>query len=176
MEMITVIIIVAVLATLFIPIILKRIEGTRQAEAINTLTKMYRGYRVLVAEGIVDPATCTFTNHTSFNPFESDQLEICDMYCVSDLSWKALGFDRNINHQYDNLYFAYDFLRVGEHYVIDRENSLGTQLIVEGSPAGVAYRKISNNRLNNGLFPVNYDQRIYIYMNNGTIVKSDDYK
>jgi len=178
-ELIVVMMIIGILAVISMPVLSRMIEKSRQAEAIDILTRMYKGFRVLVTDEIVDAGTAGFINGTLpyyFNPDESDSC--CNPPGRSGSGWSALGFPQNPNEQYNNLYFSYDFLKKGESSPT-RDSSLGSPPGVpnnsNGIHWGIAYRKLSNNRLANKLFPVDFNKRIYIYMNNGTIVKSSDY-
>lgn len=175
LELITATVIVSILLTIFLPKFIKNIAKSRQVEAIDILTRMYKGYRIALIDEVIDSGTVNFVNGTVFNPDESDILPN-NPTGRSDLSWKALGFPQNINYKYNNLYFSYDFIKVGEQSN-DRSDCLGTRPTASGAPWAIAYRKRSNTWVTGTeLFPVNYDQRIYIYMNNGTIVKSADYQ
>jgi prepilin-type N-terminal cleavage/methylation domain-containing protein len=174
-ELIAVMVIIGILATIAIPQLLKTIEQNRQAEAINMLTQMYRGFRILVTDEIVDPQTANFINGSNgylFNPDESNSVAsypyppIC-----SQVGWAALGFTQNPNLQYDNLYFSYDFLRNSESSPYREGGPTAS-----GGHWGIAYRKINNDRGAYDLFPVDVNKRIYIYMNNGTIDKSSYYQ
>lgn len=174
MELIATIIIIGILASLALPNLAKTIERSRQAEAIDILTRMYRGYKILIIDEIINPTTGNFMNGTVFNPDESNILPN-NPTGRSDLSWKALTFPQNPNYQYNNLYFSYDFLKAGEQSV-NRSDCIGTPPTATGAAWAIAYRKLSNNKVTGTeLYPVDFNKRIYIYMNNGTIVKSSDY-
>lgn len=176
-ELVAVVIILAILASVSIPIFRGTIEKSRQAEAITILTRMYKGYKILIIDEQLNPSTDNFYNTTVFNPDESNILPN-NPIGRSDMSWKSLGFKENPNYESSNLYFSYDFLKAGESSW-DRPDSQGTKPTVpSGSPSwGIAYRKLNNTWIAGmELYPVDYDRRIIIYMNNATIVKSSHYQ
>ncbi|MDD5618808.1 MAG: type II secretion system protein [Candidatus Omnitrophica bacterium] len=178
LELITATVIISILLTIFLPKFIKNIAKSRQVEAIDILTRMYKSYRILAIDEIIDSATGNFINGTTpadrFNPDESNVFP--DSTGRSDFSWKALGFSQNVNYKYNNLYFSYDFLKSSE------TSATGTGRVGTGRPpssAGiiaVAWLKTSSDKPWGELFSVDFNKYVFIFMNNGTIVKSIDYQ
>ncbi|NQU19473.1 prepilin-type N-terminal cleavage/methylation domain-containing protein, partial [bacterium] len=178
-ELMIVVIIIGVLASIALPRFSMIIEKNRQTEAINILTKMYREYKILIVDEILNEQG-NFINGTDpalFNPDESNSyLNVPDGR--SDVGWQALGFDGNINEETDTLYFSYDFYKATEGQSItlygrtegDRPPGSGNNII------GVAWRKTSNEReVLFELFPIDSSRWIFINMNTGKIYKSEHY-
>jgi prepilin-type N-terminal cleavage/methylation domain-containing protein len=177
-EIMVAVIIVGILVTIALPGFIKNAEESRQTEAIDILTRMYKGYRALITEEVINNDG-NFINGTAadmFNPDESNTVPN-NPSGRSDMSWKALGFPQNVNYEHTNLYFSYDFLKGGESSE-SRSNCTGSPPTAEAPcPWGIAYRKRSNAWVGGThLYPVNFNKRIYIIMSNGAIVKSSEYQ
>jgi prepilin-type N-terminal cleavage/methylation domain-containing protein len=176
-ELVIVMIIIGILASIALPQFGSILTKSKQAEAYDVLARMYKGYRGLLADGVINVSSGNFADGSVFNPDESDILPNSPNG-RSDLSWKALGFEKNSNYlgnAESKLYFSYDFLKVGENSNL-RSVYLGARPTCITAPWAIAYRKISNSWIpGTELFPVNYDERIYIYLHNGTIVKSSPF-
>ena len=175
-ELIIVVIIIGVLASIALPRFSMIIEKNRQTEAINILTKMYRGYKVAIIDEIICLPNGDFCNGTIFSPEESDHLTV-NPYGYSEPSWSILGFEDNPNSVSDNLYFTYQALKAGEYSFIhgatghDGSRPPGTNSAI----IGLAFRKTSNTRGDYGLFPIDVDSWIYINLTAGGIGKSEYY-
>ena len=110
-ELVVVIIVIGILAYISAPQINKAIEKSRQAEAIEVLARIYRGYKILVIDGFLDESSYRYnpssarrlTNQTSgtWNP----------VIAGADWDWEVLEFDGNPNSYAD--YFYFDFLPNG---------------------------------------------------------------
>lgn len=188
-ELMVVVVIISVLASLAIPLFSKTIEKSRQAEAINMLSMMYKGYKDL----IVDETLCksgnsyNFCNGSDFNPDESDSYPD-NPPGRSSTSWGALSFDNNPNHANSNLYFSYDFLKPKSGGWQDRDYlSQGDSSDGRNPPGirptgydnvnmGVAWRKTRNSYGYNNQYPIDNTKWIIIDMDTGAIVKSDTYR
>ena len=180
-ELIVVIIIIGILASISVPQYHKMVEKSRQAEAIEILTKMYRGYKILIVDEILNEQG-NFINGTHplfFNPDESNSFPNSPAD-RSDIGWRALGFDGNINEERDTLYFSYDFLKENE----GQKYTWGGRVADDYRPPAannddiiaVGWRKTSNERDPNfGFFPIDSDRWIFINMNTGEIYKSEHY-
>ena len=177
-ELIVVVIIIGILATIGLPQFNKVVEKSRRSEAINMLTRMYRGYKTLLVDEVVD-GDGNFINGTNpalFNPDESNTTPNSPSG-RSVMSWGALEFNQNPNYQSDNLYFSYDFLKDEEYSETGqgRINGNGRPPDSSEMTIGVAWRKTSNDKSGDQLFPVDFSKWIFINMNTGQIFKSDNY-
>jgi prepilin-type N-terminal cleavage/methylation domain-containing protein len=201
-ELIVVVITIGVLAAIASPLFFKAIENSRQAEAVNILARMYKGYKTAIIDEVL--ITCdnsvNFFNHTCtqpdekhwFNPDESDSYPSYNGG-HSAMSWKALGFEQNPNYPYDNkLYFSYDFLKPNQMgWTNEEKQSPGPSSTGRGGggtaprPGGAAYNNVNmfvawrkTGGYDNGyeLYNINSTKYIFIIVENGTIVKSSDYQ
>ena len=179
-ELMIVVIIIGVLASIALPRFSMIIEKNRQTEAINILTKMYRAYKILIVDEILNEQGnfINGTNPALFNPDE------CNSYPNnplgrSDVGWQALGFNDNLNEETDTLYFSYDFYKAneGQPSGIGYGRTDGHRPSGSGSNdiIGVAWRKISNDRKILSFFEIDSSRWIYIDMDTGKIYKSEYY-
>lgn len=151
-ELVATIIILAVLVSIFIPQLNKAVEKSKQAEAIDILNRMYKGYKTAIIDEMLVRLENSYMFYNwsswpynvqrqqrSFNPDESD-IEPGNPDERSPLSWVLLGFEGNPNYQ-DGLLFSYDFLKPlnGGPWVPDERRSNGDSDTGRG-PAGNGVR------------------------------------
>ncbi|MDD5006051.1 MAG: type II secretion system protein [Candidatus Omnitrophica bacterium] len=178
LELIVTAIIIGILASLSVPQFVKGIEKSRQAEAIDILTKMYRGYKIAIIDEVICLPAGNFCNGTTFSPEESDYSAV-NPYGYSQPSWAALGFESNANNIYNTSYFTYQALLPNEYIFVNTPTGRYTNTRPTGSNSaiiGVAYRKTSNTRQDYSLFPIDTARWIYINLTTGAIGKSSHYQ
>ena len=205
-ELMIVVIIIGVLASIALPRFSMIIEKNRQTEAINILTKMYRGCKVTIIDEVLVPYPgqnyYKFYNLTQppysppeirkmFNPDESDTYPN-NPEGRSAISWSALGFGQNPNHENSNLYFSYDFLspqtggglNPNDYFSVgdsgDGRSPPGERPYKNQPPyndmnMGVAWRKTDNSYGNYNQYPIDSSKWIFIDMDTGKIYKSEYY-
>ena len=182
-EIIVVVIIIGILATIGLPQFNKVVEKSRRSEAINILMKMYREYKILVVDQIIDLTYACFINGTT--PGELFDPDECNCFPNnppnrSIVGWNALGFNTNPNGscmEGNSLNFSYEFIRADDDprylYMFSRD---GRPLGSDAMHIAVAWRKISNEKIDPGFFEIDPDKWIYINMNTGEIYKSEHYQ
>lgn len=164
-EIMVTLVIVAILATLASVQYFRMVEKARQAEAIEVLTKIRRGYRILVVDELIDNtykrSNADLTNGTAWNPDISG----------ADWDWGVLGFEDNPNNN-AALDFAYDFLpREIQSSQINPSCTGGQSLpFLPDSNNNLA---IARRREGAAYSCTRY---IYINCDNGTIGKSSTYQ
>lgn len=181
-EIMAVVIIIAVLATLSAPKFFDMVEKSRRAEAGQMLSRMYKGFQTLIIdEGLkFEGGVWKFYNTSDWLEFNPDESNILPNVPTgrSDRSWKALGFEMNPNYEQLTMEFSYDFLNNNDNSETGSPGRIGTGRPPgsNGITIGVAWYKTSNEKPWGQLFPVDFDRYLYVCMNNGTIVKSSHYQ
>ncbi|MFC1709159.1 type IV pilin protein [Candidatus Omnitrophota bacterium] len=200
-EMTVVMVVVGILASISVPKTNKIMQKSKQAEAINMLTKMYRGYKTAIIDGVlVDEANSYMlynytlygnpsTQSLCFNPDESNQSPN-DPSDRSVGSWAALGFEQNPNYETTGLYFSYDFLKPTAGWAPDdyastgsspRSNAMRPSSAGGTQNIGVAWLKVNRDNTQDGdEFYDIYDEPdgkwIFIDMHTGKIFKGSYYQ
>lgn len=195
-ELMVVIMIVGILASILFPRLNKAKDKSKQAEAMEMLTRMYKGYKIAIMDGLLVPQFDNYKlyNYTlygnpsrqrrCFNPDESDS----DPDRPSDRSqdsWIVLGFGRNPNYDNNDLHFSYDFHKPEtSSWVNDDRRSTGSSPRgnsgIRPSSAGVnqaigvAWLKSGYSQDGNGFYPI-WDEPdgkwLFIDMDTGQITK-----
>ena len=151
MELIVVILVIGILASIATPQLQKAVEKSRQGEAITILNNMYKGYKIAIMDGIILPCDTSynFPPNTPQNPssdfcidnqnkrwFNPDESDLFPSYNTdhSANSWAALGFEENPNVENPNYYFSYDFLKpLTGSWTVEEDHSTGPTLTGRGS-------------------------------------------
>lgn len=195
-ELVVVVIIVGILTSILLPQLNKAKDKSKQAEAAEMLTRMYKGYKIAIMDGLLVPEDDNYKlynytaygnpsrQHRCFNPDESDQSPDVPSDRSQD-SWIALGFGRNPNYDCNDLHFSYDFLKPATTYWVTRDcestgssprGSSGIRPSSAGAnqALGVAWFKSGYSLDGNGFYPI-YDEPdgkwFYIDMDTGRITK-----
>lgn len=174
-EIMVTLVIVTILSSLASVQYFRMAEKSRQAEAIEVLTRVFRGYKILVADELlnIDPAS---SSHYQYLPPSKRRLTNMTAgtwdpnIAGPTWVWGVLGFEDNPNNN-AALDFAYDFLPQGITSGQAGCGGAGGFGSFLSSPHNVAVARRKDSAGN-----PTCDRYIYIDCDNGTIGKSSTYQ
>lgn len=171
-ELMVVLIIVVILTTFSSTQYFRFVEKNRGAEAIEVLTRIYKGYKIMVIDEILDPATYDnppdnkLVDGTRWNPKVGDEGD------PKDDDWARLGFEENPNKN-PALFFSYNFKPKGTTIASPCAAEFGFPDNIMDNNMAIANRRNAQVAFNQGSCN---DGAIIINCDTGEIDKTDEYQ
>ena len=171
-EITVTLVIVTILASLVSVQYFRTVEKSRQAEAIEILTRVYRGYKILIVDELLDSSyQINNPDNQLTNQSNSEEWDPGIPNSVQNTwAWGVLGFEENPNTN-AALDFAYDFLPKGINAEGAGCGGAGGYGSFLANPHNLAIARRKDNAGN-----PTCDRYIYIDCDNGTIIKSNTYQ